>query len=87
MRALATAALFVWASAPGLAEATPKPAPTPDEAARVGANQKGLRVELQPNASTGASLAASAKPGFLGKARSLSGPTTVASHLILGAPS
>ena len=96
MRSWIIAAAFVLAAAPALAQ-TATPAPLPEGAVAVSADQSGgsvdaavgaaVAIQLQRNASVGTSWNVASKPDFLGDPQVLTGPTRISDRPIMGAPS
>jgi hypothetical protein len=97
MRALVLSAGLVFFTAPALAQTAPAPAPLPDGAVAVSADQNGQSIEaavgaqvaiqLQRSGSIGTNWTVAAKPDFLGDASQLSGPAVTSARPVLGAPS
>lgn len=96
MRTWTIAAAFVLAATPALAQTTPAPAPAPEGAVIVAADQSGqtveasvgasIAVQLQSTPSVGSSWVVTNKPDFLAEPTQLRGPTVTAARPILGAP-
>ncbi len=95
MRAWFIAAALALAATPALAQ-TAAPAPLPDGAVAVSADQSGgsvdasvgggVAIQLQRNASVGTNWVVSSKPDFLGAPETLTGPTRISDRPIMGAP-
>jgi len=96
MRSLIMAAAIAFAATPALAQ-NAVPAPLPDGAVAVAADQNGqsvdatvgggVAIQLTHNASAGTNWVVTSKPDFLGDPEMLTGPTRISSRPILGAPS
>ncbi len=95
MRAWFIAAALAFAATPALAQ-TAAPAPLPDGAVAVSADQSGgsveasvgggVAIQLQRNPSAGANWVVTSKPDFLGDPETLTGPTRISDRPIMGAP-
>jgi hypothetical protein len=96
MRSWIIAAALALTATPALAQDA-APAPLPDGAIAVTADQSGasidasvgaaVAIQLQRNASVGTNWTVASKPDFLGDPGTLTGPTRVSTRPILGAPS
>lgn len=97
MRSWIMAAALALAALPALASAQDAaPAPLPDGAVAVSADQSGgtvdasvgaaVAIQLQRTPSVGTNWTVASKPDFLGDPEQLSGPTRVSTRPILGAP-
>jgi hypothetical protein len=96
MRALILAGVLAAMAAPALAQQMP--APSPEGAIRVAADQSGqtveaaagsvIAIELQASGSTGTSWSVASKPVFIADPEVLSGPTVTpqAGRPMMGAP-
>ncbi len=95
MRSWIIAAALALAATPALAQDA-APAPLPDGAVAVAADQSGgsvdasvgaaIAIQLQRTPSVGTNWSVASKPDFLGDPEQLSGPTRVSTRPILGAP-
>jgi len=95
MRSWIIAAAFALAVTPALAQDA-APAPAPEGAVTVAADQSGssvdasvgaaVAIQLQRTPSVGANWTVASKPDFLGDPEQLTGPTRVSTRPILGAP-
>jgi hypothetical protein len=98
MRALVFAAALALVSGSALAQTTPIPAPLPDGAVAISADQSGqtiavnvggrVAIDLQRNPSAGTNWVVTSKPDFVGEPTALTAQavSSSSSHPILGAP-